>query len=165
MSSYHLKGVASEYECRPSTIVCWSTDPGMYVHHVALQSSGGDRINRIYFHPLSVRLPRSGFECGAEGSSCLQAVPVEVFSSSDQSPASLCGSSNRPAKQRLSQTCFLLTFVFLCWPEGMLSSWTTFASLFISAVADCSCFGWHTLLDCFRHVHVNMNGYGNMEKH
>lgn len=46
---------------------------------------------------------------------------------------------------KLSQTCFSLTFVFLCWPEGMLSSWTKFASLlFISAVAGYSCFGWHT---------------------
>lgn len=52
----------------------------------------------------------------------------------------------RPTGQpRLSQTCFTLTFVFLCWPEGMLSSWTKFVSLlFISPVADCSCSGWHT---------------------
>lgn len=69
--------------------------PNIYVvHHEALLSSGSDHIV-AYFHPLFRR--RSAFR--AEGPSCLQAVPVEVFSSSDQSPVSLCASSNRPAKQ------------------------------------------------------------------
>lgn len=115
-------------------------DPSIYVHHVAVLSSGSDHINRVYFHPLSACLFRSRFDCGAEGSSCLQAVPVEVFSS-DQSPASLCGSSNRPAKQTgYVRHAFRSLSSFSvdqreCSPAGVS------LLLFISPVADCNCFG------------------------
>lgn len=68
-------------------------DPSIYVHHVALLSSGSFLLSSEH---LSL-LKRS--DCKAEGFSCLRAVPVEVLSSSDQSPVSLCGSSNTPAKQ------------------------------------------------------------------
>lgn len=121
-------------------------ESSMYVHHVALLSSGSDHISGVYFYPLSVCLLRSRFDCGAEGSllppgcSCgglplLWSIPC----------VSLWVVQQASQADRLSQTCFSLTFVFLCWPEGMLSSWTKFVSLlFISPVADCSCFGWHT---------------------
>lgn len=64
-------------------------------------------------------------DCKAEGFSCLQAVPVEVLSSSDQSPVSLCGSSNTPAKQTGSvRPAFSLLLSFSvdqreCSPAGL----------------------------------------------
>lgn len=121
-------------------------DPSIYVHHVASLCSGSDNINGVYFHPLSVCLLRSRIDCGAEGSSCLQAVPVEVFLLLWSIPCVALWVVQRASQaDSLSQTCFSLTFVSLCWPEGTLSSWTKFASLpFISTVAGCSCFGWHT---------------------
>lgn len=133
-------------------------DPSIYVHHVALLSSGSDHINRVRFHPLSACLFRSRFDCGAEGSSCLQAVPVEVFSSSDRSPASLCGSSNRPARQTgyVRHAFRLLSSSSVdqreCSPAGVsLPPFSLSPQLQAAVVLG------DTLPDCLRHVDVNMD--------
>lgn len=118
-------------------------DPSIYVHHVALLSSGGDHISRVCFHPFEHLSPQKYIwllsrrfllppGCSCEGLLLLWSIPrVPLWVVQQASQA-----------DRLSQTCFSLTFVSLCWPEGMLPSWTKFASLlFISAVAGCSCFG------------------------
>lgn len=52
--------------------------PGIYMRHVALLSSG---IDGVYFHPLHICFFESRVDCGAEGSFCLEALPVEVSSS------------------------------------------------------------------------------------
>lgn len=53
--------------------------------------------------------------------------------------------TGQPSRQAKSDMLFAYFRLPLSWPEGMLSSWTKFASLlFISAVADCNRYGWHT---------------------
>jgi len=52
--------------------------------------------------------------------------------------------TGQPSRRAKSDILFSY-FVFLCWPEGMLSSWTKFAFfVFISPAADCGWFGWIT---------------------
>lgn len=59
---------------------------------------------------------------------------------------------------RLSQTCFLLTFVFVCGPQGMRSSWTKFASPSLYLPSCRLQLFWVTHWGkCLRHVDVNMD--------
>lgn len=84
-------------------------------------------------------------DCKAEGFSCLRAVPVEVLSSSDQSPVSLCGSSNTPAKQTGSvRPAFSLLLSFSvdqreCSPAGLSLPLRSLSPQLQTAVV----FGWH----------------------
>lgn len=116
-------------------------DPSIYVHHVALLSSGSNHISTVSFYPLSICPFWRDLTVKQKVS---PASGLFLWRSSPPLINPLCPFVAHPTHQPSRQAQSDLTFVFFCWPEGMLSSWTKFASLlFISLVADCSCF-WVT---------------------
>lgn len=160
MNSYHLRcgqqvgapgsgqQTAKHSPCQP--VILTST-----CCRVASLSSGSDHINAVPHRPLKICLFRSRFDCGAEGSFCLRAVPVELFSS-DQSLVSLCGSSKRPAKHTGKvRHAFYVLLSFSgnqreCSPAGMRLPLLSLSQLLQTAV----CFG-NALLDCLCCVDLN----------